>query len=58
MACCVIAALDRETVRAAASPAAVSFALDPAVAAPAQALVSIERASSTPVKLSLLRVVR
>ena len=50
--------VDRETVRAAASPAALSFAIDPAVAAPEQALVSIERASSTPVKLSLLRVVR
>jgi hypothetical protein len=50
--------VDRETVRAAASPAALSFALDPAVAAPEQALISIERASPTPVKLSLLRVVR
>jgi len=38
--------------------AALSFALDPAVAAPEQALASIERASPTPVKLSLLRVVR
>ena len=50
--------VDRATVRAAASPAALSFALDPAVAAPEQALASIERASPTPVKLSLLRVLR
>ena len=47
----------RDSVRAAIAPAALSFAVDPGIAAPEAAIAAIERSSSG-VKLSVLRIVR
>lgn len=47
--------VDRASVRAAASPAALSFALDPAVATPQAALAAVGRAAPG-LQLTLLRV--
>jgi hypothetical protein len=53
------AGVDRASVRASAEPASLSFALDPRVASPEQALVAIQKAAGAPaVKLDLLRVTR
>jgi len=49
--------VDRSSVRAAAEPAAVSFALDPRVAAPEATLAALERAQPG-LKLPVLRIVR
>jgi hypothetical protein len=51
--------VDRNSVRSAASPAAVSFALDPNVASAESTVAAIEKAARAPgVRLSILRVVR
>ena len=51
--------VDRDSVRSAASPAAVSFALDPAVVSAESAVSAIERAAHAPgLKLSVLRILR
>lgn len=51
--------VDRGSVRSAIEPAALSFALDPAVQAPQDALRAIEKqAAKQHLKLTLLRVVR
>jgi hypothetical protein len=53
------AGVDRASVHASAEPASLSFALDPRVASPEQALVAIQKAAGAPgVKLELLRVTR
>jgi len=49
--------VDRESVRTAADPAAVSFALDPRVAAPEATLMALEHALPG-LKLPVLRIVR
>lgn len=53
-----VSGIDRDSVRIAASPSALSFALDPGVASPEQALAAIARTARVPVRLSVLRVVR
>jgi hypothetical protein len=51
--------VDRDSVRAASEPPALSFALDPAVQAPEAALAAIEKSSGRPgLRLTLLRVIR
>jgi hypothetical protein len=51
--------VDRATVRVAAEPLAVSFALDPRLQSPAAALAAIEKSTAPAgVRLTLLRVVR
>jgi hypothetical protein len=51
--------VDRGSVRAAAQPAALSFALDPGVQPPERAIAAIEKSARTPgLKLTLLKVVR
>jgi hypothetical protein len=51
--------VDRESIRAADAPHALSFALDPRLAAPEAALSEITRAAALRgVRLSLIRVVR
>lgn len=52
-----VAGVDRASIRAAASPSALSFALDPRAKDPLAALAAIEKASPG-VQLTLLRVVR
>ena len=47
----------RDSVRAATAPAALSFAVDPGIAAPETAIAAIERSASG-VKLAVLRIVR
>lgn len=47
----------RDSVRTATAPAALSFAVDPGIAAPETAIAAIERSASG-VKLSVLRIVR
>jgi len=49
--------VDRESVRTAADPAAVSFALDPRVAAPETTLAALER-TQPGLKLTMLRIAR
>ena len=49
--------VERSSIRAAASPSALSFALDPRAKDPMAALAAIEKASPG-VQLTLLRVVR
>jgi hypothetical protein len=51
------AGVDRASVRVSAEPAAVSFALDPAVAAPEKAVADIAKAAPG-VRLEVLRVTR
>lgn len=51
--------VDPASVRASAGPASLSFALDPRVATPAQALAAIARAARMPgLELAELRVIR
>jgi len=51
--------VDRSSVRAAASPAALSFALDPTMQTPKSAVETIEREVRTSgLKLTVLRVMR
>ena len=48
--------VDRDSVRGAPAPAAISFALDPAERSPEQALAAVARAAG--LRLTLLRVMR
>ena len=49
--------VDRESVRSAAEPPAVSFALDPKVTSAEAAIVAVEKAAGMPrIKLALLRI--
>jgi hypothetical protein len=51
--------VDRASVRTAASPRAISFALDPRAATPEKALAAIEaRSAARGLRLSLIRVMR
>lgn len=51
--------VDRDSVRSASAPAALSFALDPRVRSPESAVAAIEKQARTPgLKLTVLRVVR
>ena len=51
--------VDRATVRTAASPRAISFALDPKAASPEKALAAIEaKSTARGLRLSLIRVMR
>jgi hypothetical protein len=51
--------IDRASVRSAAAPLAVSFALDANVRTPEDALAAVERAAAVPgLRLTLLRVMR
>jgi hypothetical protein len=51
--------VDRDSVRTAAEPSALAFALDPRVATPDAALATIEKSTAAhDVKLPLLRIVR
>jgi hypothetical protein len=53
------AGVDRRSVRVSAHPAAISFALDPGVAVPEQAVADIARsAGGAGVRLEVLRVAR
>jgi hypothetical protein len=51
-----VGGIERASVRAAAAPAALSFALDPAVRGPEAALAAIEKAAGPGLRLSLLKV--
>jgi len=51
--------VDRASIRTAADPAALSFAVDPRIAAPEATLAAIEKSTrAVQVKLSALRIVR
>jgi hypothetical protein len=49
--------VDRDSIRTAAEPAAISFALDPGVAAPEATLAALEK-SGAGLRLPVLRIVR
>lgn len=51
--------VDRDSVRSASAPVALSFALDPAARSPESAVAEVERRAKSPgLKLSVLRVIR
>lgn len=51
--------VDRASVRAAAAPAALSFALDPSLTTPEAAVAAVQQAAGVPgLRLTVLRVVR
>lgn len=49
--------VDVDSIRTAADPTAVSFALDPRVATPDATVATIARASRNPVRVAVIRVV-